>query len=289
MFTSRLNAWLGSLVLLIGTGLLEPTQADSHCGEFTPLGYPVVQSGAGTASSKWITVCHAGQVVGFNTERNVSDWVAFRLRKEDLLKSVVERKDRFRGDPDIPSQHRVVYDDYKKTGYDRGHLAPAASMKWSKAAMDDSFLMSNIAPQVGKGFNQGIWKILERRMRQWACERGTLYIVTGPLYESQDAQRLEYDGDGDGVDDNGITVSVPSHFFKIAFDPAVAEVIAFVLPNMKLKTSNLPKYITSIDEIEARSGLDFLGDLPDHDEVAIEAKVQLDIWDAPSGGPCNIK
>ena len=289
MFTPRLNLWLGSLVLLIGTGMLEPIQADSHCRDFTPLGRPVAQSGDGTASSKWITVCHAGQVVAFNPERNVSDWVAFRLRKKDLLKSGVKRKNNFRGDDHIPPQHRVVPKDYENSGYDRGHLAPAASMKWSRCAMDDSFLMSNIAPQVGAKFNNGIWGVLERRMRQWACERGTLYIVTGPLYESKDGGVLVYDRDGDKVDDNGIIVSIPSHFFKIAFDPAAMEAIAFVLPNMKLEKSNLPKYITSIDKIEAMSGLDFLSDLPDHDEVAIEAKVQMDIWDVPSGGRCRIK
>ena len=243
MITPTRNLWLSGLVLLIGMGSLDRIQANSDCSEFTPFGRPAAQGADAGEPSNWTIICHTGQVVAFNPDRNVSDWVAFRLRKEQLVNPVVQRKDRFRGDPEVPAQHRVVPDDYTKTGYDRGHLAPAASMKWSKDAMDDSFLMTNISPQVGVGFNQHIWKRLERKMREWACDRSDLYIVTGPLYESQETKRLVYDSDGDGVDDNDITVSVPSHFFKLAFDEVAKDAIAFVLPNMKLKTSDLPKYI----------------------------------------------
>ena len=160
-------------------------------------------------------------------------------------------------------------------------------MKWSKEAMNDSFFMSNIAPQVGVGFNQHIWKVLERRMRQWACERGLLYVVTGPLYEVRPIKQLVSDKDGDGSDDNGILVDVPSHFFKLALDPRRMEAIAFILPNRRLKTKDLPKYLRSIDEIEVRSQLDFWSRIWDGAEQAIESHVQPRLWGRPGNAECE--
>lgn len=265
--------------------------AETDCSRFTPFGQPLHDSlpaAVGVASPPdWILVCHGGQVAAFNPAHNVSDWVAYRLRREDLLNPVAERKDSFRGDVRIPENHRVVKSDYRRSGYDRGHLAPAAAMKWSADAMRDSFLMTNIAPQVGAGFNQHIWKVLERRMRRWACRRGTLYVVTGPLYETRPIPRIAYDGNEDGVDDNGVLVDVPSHYFKLAVDPDRMEAIAFVLPNRRLKTGDLPKYLSSIDDIEARSRLDVLAALWDGAEQAVESHVQPRLWEEPQDPPCN--
>ena len=265
--------------------------AAAACDQFTPFGQPVSKHLAediGIISARdWIVICHTGQVVAFNPKRNVSDWVAYRLRREDLLDPMVERKDNFRADPKVPEQHRVVHSDYTRTGYDRGHLAPAAAMRWSFDAMTNSFLMTNIAPQVGSGFNQHIWKSLERRMRQWACQRGVLYVVTGPLYEVTPVKRIAYDRDGDGKDDNGILVDVPTHFFKFAYDPHKVEAIAFILPNRRLKTGDLPLYLTSIDDIEARSRLEFLAGIWDGAERAVESHVQRTLWRKPVDERCR--
>ena len=250
------------------------------CAEFTPFGQP------GKAPELDV-ICHTGQLAGFNPERNVSDWVAYRLRRSDLLNQVVPRKDQFREDPEAPEGHRVDKDDYVGTGYDRGHLAPAGAMRWSAAAMSDSFYMTNMAPQVGAGFNRGIWRSLERRMRQWACERGTLYIVTGPLYERPRIERMESDTDGDGEDDNGILVDVPTHFYKAALDPATMDVIAFVLENRKLAAKDLRKYMTSVLDIEARSRIDFFSDLWDGVEYVIESHVQPKLWEQPTDERCR--
>ena len=171
-------------------------QTLASCEDFIPFGQPIhkhVTSDIGlTEAPDWHVICHAGQIVAFNPEHHVSDWVAFRLRREDLLKPLTVRKDNFRADGEVPEKHQVVHSDYTKTGYDRGHLAPAASMKWSFHAMKDSFFMSNIAPQVGVSFNQGIWKSLERNMRKWACQRDVLYVVTGPLYEDKPIKKIIY-------------------------------------------------------------------------------------------------
>ena len=194
------------LLVLLGS----TTSVAAECEHFTPFGQPVHWSLAddvgASAPPEWTVICHAGQVVAFNPRHNVSDWAAYRLRREDLLKPVAPRKDAFRGDPEVPEDHRVVKADYTGTGYDRGHLAPAGAMKWSVEAMRESFFMTNMAPQVGNSFNRHIWKSLEQRMRRWACERGVLYVVTGPLYEERPLEQLVYDKDGDGVDDNGVLV-----------------------------------------------------------------------------------
>ena len=276
-----------SLAACIGsTGI-----AYAKCDHFTPFGAPVHRSpenaiGVGDPPT-WTVICHAGQVVAFNPEHNVSDWVAYPLRREDLLDPKVERKDAFRLDPLVPEGHRVVPDDYLNTGYDRGHLAPAGAMRWSEEAMSESFFMSNMAPQVGAGFNRSSWKALERRMRHWAYERGVLYVVTGPLYEARPIDKLVVDEDRDEVDDNGIEVDIPSHFFKLALDPGSMEAIAFILPNAKVKTKDLTMHLTSIRDVEARSRLDFLERIWDGAEQAIERHVQPGLWDKASDARCR--
>ena len=132
--------------LLLFSGLLSAAvclpmgPAAAACDKFTPFGQPVssnlLEDVGVTAPPDRIVICHTGQVVAFNPERNVSDWVAYRLRREDLLSQTVERKDKFRPDLQVPKQHQVVHSDYTRTGYDRGHLAPAAAMRWSFDAMN---------------------------------------------------------------------------------------------------------------------------------------------------------
>ena len=113
-----------------------------------------------------------------------------------------------------------------------------------------------------------------------------LYVVTGPLYEERPIEQLVYDKDGDSVDDNGVRVDVPSHFFKLAYDPARVEAIAFLLPNEKLETKDLPKFLHSIDDIEDRARLDFLSILWDGAEEAVESYKQPRLWGTPLRAEC---
>ena len=108
-----------------------------------------------------------------------------------------------------------------------------------------------------------------------------LYVVTGPLYEERPIKQLVYDKDGDGVDDNGVLVDVPSHFFKLAFDPARIEAITFILPNEKVETNDLPQFMRSIDDIEDRARLDFLPVIWDRAEQVIENHKQPRLWEKP--------
>ena len=141
--TLRYLLYLG---LLAAALFLPAGPAAAACDQFTPFGQPVSNNlledvGVVDAPDR-VVICHTSQVVAFSPKRNVSDWVAYRLRREDLLNPTVERKDNFRPDPQAPEPHRVVHADYTHTGYDRGHLAPAAAMRWSFDAMTDSLPVS---------------------------------------------------------------------------------------------------------------------------------------------------
>ncbi len=221
----------------------------------------------GAPSRSPVLLCRLGYALSHSSQHKVPDWVAYHLIADRLTSGNVPRSDDFRPDPDLEPGARSELKDYKGSGFDRGHMAPAAVFKWSERAMSESFLLSNMAPQVGVGFNRGIWAALEEKARDWAISRGELYVVAGPIY------------DGANVSTIGTNkVSVPTHFYMVIFDPVRVEVIAFILPNKKNPTSALPTFITSVDAIEEKTGLDFLSEINDTVEAAIEAHVQPALW-----------
>jgi len=146
-------------------------------------------------------------------------------------------------------------------------MAPAADMRWDQQAMEECFYLSNMVPQVGKDMNRGIWKNLEEYIRDWAIDRGELYIFTGPVYEG---------GVKETIGKN--KVAVPTHLYKIVYDPHKAEAIAFIMPNEKLDTKDMPKYIVTIRDIEKKTGLDFLSKLDKHVQDIIENKKARGLW-----------
>ncbi len=220
----------------------------------------------GAPSANPVLLCRLGYALSHNSKHKVPDWVAYRLTREKM-RGTYPRSNNFRRDPDLDRGQRSELLDYKLSGFDRGHMAPAAAMKWDARAMSESFLLSNMAPQVGNGFNRGIWKVLERNVRDWTSERGILYVVTGPIYASEELHTI-----------GGNKVSVPSHFYKVIFDPVQVEAIAFILKNAKLQTSDLPTFITSVDEVENLTGLDFLPKLQDAVEDVVESSVPSSMW-----------
>ena len=228
------------------------------CPEHTRYGLP---------SSGPTLLCRTGYALAYNSQRKVPDWVAYHISRQKLASGKFPRSNDFRADADLPHNLHAELADYRGSGYDRGHMAPAAVMKWSRQAMSESFLLSNIAPQVGPGFNRGIWRVLEKRIRQWGNQRGSLYVITGPAYIGDSPKNLGKSG-----------VAVPSHFYKIAFDPVRVEAIAFLLPNKRLSSRDLPLYITSIDKIEKTTGLDFLQELNESVEDLVESAVQNRLW-----------
>jgi endonuclease G len=192
----------------------------------------------------------------YNEAHEQANWVAYILTKSQLG-SGVERSNRFMEDP-LVSTKTATNADYAKSGYDRGHLAPAADMSWSLQVMQESFYYSNMSPQL-PGFNRGIWKKLEEKVRDWALLYDTLYVVTGPILEP-------------GLPTIGPNqVSVPKAYYKALIAPRQQKGIAFVMPNAK-SDSELTFFSMSIDDLEAKIKRDLFYQLADQLEQRIEAK-----------------
>jgi endonuclease G len=227
------------------------------CKEYSKLGIPGQQGEL---------LCRKGYLLAHSAEHKTPIWVIEHLTAEKA-KGSIPRPDKFTPDPDLEEGERAELADYKNSGYDKGHMAPAADMRWDQQAMIECFFLSNMVPQVGKGMNQGIWKNLEEYIRKWAIDRDELYIFTGPIYE---------DGVIKTIGKN--KVAVPTHLYKIVYDPNKAEAIAFIMPNEKLESKNMPNYIVTIRDVENKTGLDFLSNLDKQVQDVIETKKAKGLW-----------
>jgi endonuclease G len=156
--------------------------------------------------------------------------------------------------------------DYSGSGYDRGHLCPAGDMKLNLTSMSETFYMSNMSPQ-DPSFNRGIWETLESRVRTWALEKNGVYVVTGPILKNIC-----------GSIKNG-TISVPCSYYKIVFKDNGTEKIAIALIlNNQGSSSSLKSFVTSIDNIEALTGIDFFSSLSDDIENKLESTINTSSW-----------
>lgn len=217
-----------------------------------------------SVSSKESITKHTAYYTSYNHAVGQPIWVAYELNRTHLIK-VAKRAGRFKTDPLI-STKTVSHDDYTHSGFDRGHLAPAADMAWSSVTMKESFYTSNICPQ-RPGFNRGIWKNLESLIRNWASDESHLFIVTGPIFKN-DANQI-------GKTSN---ISVPSHFFKAVLDTAGEDkCIAFVIPNYK-SVSPIQSYAISVDQLEKIIGRDLFPALDDEVESRIESTYRFEDW-----------
>lgn len=202
----------------------------------------------------------SGYMVSYNSFYKTPNWVAWELtRRETKGKNV--RISRFSPDPDLP-EPRVTHADYTRSGYDRGHMAPAADMKWSQQAMQESFYMSNVCPQNQK-LNRDDWNDLEETCRLWARKYGAVYIACGPIYDSKQPKRI-----------GEHKVAVPDRFFKVVLINNATNPVAmgFIFPNAA-HHQKLEKYMYSVDAVEKITGLDFFSPLPDSTERRIEAVI----------------
>ena len=208
-----------------------------------------------------------------------AEWSAYCLRAFMLQKNVKRTND-FRPDPQITTGSATLAD-YKKSGYDRGHLTPAGDMVFSREAMSETFYMSNMCPQAA-AFNRGIWKDLEDQVREWVKLYGAAYVVSGPVL-SKPAD--EYPSIGESK------VAVPEFFYKAILVPIYKDgleqaspeecadviTIAFVIPN-KNCAGDFWQYVMSVDEVEQITGLDFFSLLEDDIENRVEADCDPRPW-----------
>lgn len=155
--------------------------------------------------------------------------------------------------------------EYKETGYDRGHMAPAMDMRWDREAMEQCFLMTNICPQDHE-LNDGEWRHMEEAIHTWARRTDRLIIFTGPVLRN-DVKRTGKHRD----------IAVPTKFYKVVYDPKQKKAIAFLFKNEKA-TGSWTNYAVTIDEVEAVTGIDFLAALPDDVETTIESRQSIRNW-----------
>ena len=207
---------------------------------------------------------HFGYSLSYNEDHEQANWVIYELTDNEVSGGV-KRKNQFRSDPKVKTASASL-SDYRGSGYDRGHLAPAADMKWSVTAMSESFYMSNMSPQ-RPSFNRGIWKRLEEQVRLWALNNKSIYVVTGGVLEDE----LETIGVNE--------VSVPEYFYKVILDYIEPELkgVGFIIPN-KRSNERLINFAVSVDSVEISSGIDFFYLLPDSIEKRIESNVNLSEW-----------
>lgn len=198
-----------------------------------------------------------GYTLSYDAKNKTPKWVAWELTKEET-RGNEERTNEFQPDPNVIGTKVVTYD-YSGSGYDRGHMAPAGDMKWSKKAMQESFYMSNICPQ-DHNLNTEDWNDLEMKSREWARRYGKVYIACGPIYKGI---RNEYIGDH--------RVKVPDAFFKVILINADNKqcALGFLFEN-EAGERPLTEYLVSVDSIEKLTGLDFFSALPDETENRLE-------------------
>lgn len=207
---------------------------------------------------------HTYYTLSYSEKNEQAEWVAYELTEERVAGNV-KRTDNFRIDPVVTTGSSTP-EDYKGSPYDRGHLAPAADMKFNSTAMSECFYMSNMSPQV-PSFNRGIWQQLEAQVRTWAVAYKDIYIVTGGI--------LKYTMGEIGSN----RVSVPKYFYKVVLDYTEPDIkaIALLLPNEK-GTKQLEEYVITIDSIETLTGIDFFPALPDPLENELESSVHPEKW-----------
>lgn len=245
----------------------------SHAKDALKLGFP------GPVNDVRIREAYA---TGYDRERRNPKWVVEHLTMENLRRlppptrtgppapqpgavpSDPSKPDRsrstFKEDESIPTKFRARLNDYFRGGFDRGHMCPAADAKTSQDAMNETFLLTNIAPQVGSGFNRDYWAHLEDFCRRLTTTFKDVYVYTVPLYlprldESTNRWIVQYQVIGEPVPN----VAVPTHFAKIIYalnasnDDAIA---TFVLPNAPIPdTTPLTEFLTPLDAVERASGL----------------------------------
>ncbi|PWJ34204.1 DNA/RNA non-specific endonuclease [Sediminitomix flava] len=205
---------------------------------------------------------HSYYTLSYSEKHEQAEWVAYELVEEELVKNS-KRSDNFRPDPSITSESAQLAD-YKGSGYDRGHLAPAADMSFNKKAMSESFFLSNMSPQ-HPDLNRRAWKELESIFRDWARSRGEIMIYTGPVLE-------------DGLPTIGASkVSVPKWYYKIGVDLESNDAIAFLMPNGKCDKP-LSSYAVPIQKVEDMTGIDFMPKLDDAIEEELEALLDVQDW-----------
>ena len=216
-------------------------------------------------STSNVIVRHKYYSLSYKENAEQAEWVAYILSAADCLKSHRYKRPYFSSDPLVFSKS-ADYRNYKKSGYDKGHLCPAGDRNFSKVAFDETFYTSNISPQ-RHDFNSGIWNALEQKVRYWAVKYNSVYVVTGGILNA-DLQTI-------GTE----KVAVPKEFYKVLYCVTGTKhrMIAFILP-AENSQKPLYDYVVSVDVLEKKTGIDFFHNLEDNLETVLEKNRDYKDW-----------
>lgn len=205
-----------------------------------------------------------GYIASYNHETKNPNWVAWHLTKEHT-DGPFPRLKNFHEEEEVKGI-RASLEDYRGSGWSRGHMCPAGDNKWNEIAMYESFSLVNVCPQ-NANLNSGLWNSIENDCRRWANKYGSIYIVCGPIY-----LRREHVIIGKG------NVVVPEAFFKVVLClNGTPKAMGFIVRNTDgIKKNDL--YYNSIDEVERITGYDFFSALPDDIEDTVEATADISAW-----------
>lgn len=207
---------------------------------------------------------HTGYTVSYNKDTKLPNWVSYELTRAET-KGKEKRSNRFIADPLVKGAI-ATNADYTRSGYDKGHMAPAADMKWSPVAMNESFYFSNMCPQHPQ-LNRRGWKKLEDKIRDWAVADSAIIIICGPVLKKQPKT----------IGKNKVVV--PQQFFKVILSPFVKPMRAIgFLFNNEQSVDPLSAYVVTVDSIERLTNMDFFSLLPDEIENKIEAEANYFQW-----------
>lgn len=199
---------------------------------------------------------HTYYTLSYKEAYEQPEWVAYILTKASIIKPNVKRERDFVPDPNV-STYSATTDDYKGSGYTRGHLVPAGDMAFDATAMRETFYMSNMSPQL-RQLNGGIWRELEENVRDWAYKADSLYVISGPILTNP----IKKIGKRNRV-------SVPSAFYKVLLDNKGPEkkAIGFIIPH-ELSEKRLESYMVSVSDVEAVTGIKFFGNMNNQQEIS---------------------
>lgn len=203
-------------------------------------------------------------IASYNKDTKIANWVAWHLTSEHTEGSI-GRGNMFHEDEEVPSPKATV-EDYKGSGWSRGHMCPAGDNKWDAEAMYQSFSLINVCPQ-NASLNSGLWNSLEIDCRNWAKRFHDIYIICGPVFFQQDHEVI-------GINE----IYVPEAFFKVVLclngKPKGLGVIVKNTAGNKKKDI----YYNSIDQVERITGMDFFPLLSDDVEDEVESNLDMDMW-----------
>ncbi len=191
-------------------------------------------------------------------------WVSWHLTAEHADGEWI-RDNNYYEDEEVPLP-RASNDDYKGSGWTRGHMCPAGDNKWDEVSMRESNLLTNICPQHAS-LNSGLWNAIERNCRKWAIEYSDLYIVCGPVLLNREHETIGKN-----------KIVVPEAFFKVilCLNPT-PKAIGYIVRNTE-GTKKRDQYVNTVDEVERITGIDFFPALPDEIENEVEAYANIDDW-----------